>query len=191
MPRKGEYSNKYGFHVSRIVFNCGGEDLRSVNHGTLTTAGIEGAQPRRFTAVRSSQYPPDTHKGLHPEVISDHKVRSRPRNPLNPEYDLPPVVDPPSDPGRFIRDTLDVSDIPGTRAKAPKQGARPNQSLNTSDIQGDRPSKPAVRQPRDAGLNVTDIVGKPSTAQVPKIHDTTLSGDRLGECVGRNQGIEW
>ena len=189
MPRKGEYSDKYGFHVSNLSFNCGGETA-SAPHGALTTDGIEGAQPKRFTAERA-RIPPnceDEDTGgrskYHPPSASQA------RNPLNPDYHLPPVPQPPVVMNKFIRDTLNVSDIEGSQSHVAKQPTRqPKNSLSTADIEGSSPGRSKRAQQQqigsrpDARLDVSDIAAVKTKPVARKMQESIVTpvNDRVGK----------
>lgn len=122
MSRRGQYGQKYGFHMSNIRFSCGAKPMDGVAiHGSLTAADIDGAQPRRYTAERGRPLSFSTV----PE--EDYKSRYRPpkqaRNPLDPQYSLMEarssdnILCPrplPPDTCKFLKDSLDISDIEGT-----------------------------------------------------------------------------
>ena len=105
-----------------------------------TTKDISGAQPKDFKL-------PST----------------RMTNPLNPRYQIPIHYDDFPAPAKFIRDTLNVTDIPGTKAKirdAEDSKRRPNiikleipktlarsrshENLKLEPIEGSAPKKPHV-----------------------------------------------
>jgi hypothetical protein len=200
MPRKGEYSDKYGFHNSSLVFNCGGEAVGHAGHGTLTTEGIDGAQPRRFTAERA---PAPWAQEVQDEVGIRTKVRlpAHPRNPLDPDYHLPTVAPPPEVPSKFLKDTLDVSDIQGAQKRSAKQPSKERRSLLTSDIEGSQPGWKAHR-PKAAGidggaarrqdnLNVSDIA---SNAAKPALHprsEELQEKARAETGIGTQKNMDW
>lgn len=189
MPAKGEYSDKYGFNISSIRFDChGGEPLG--RHG-LSVADIAGATPTRYTAERKGVESVSTDES---PVKSKFKGPSQPRNPLNPDYRLPPPPPPPVVSRAFIRDTLDVSDIEGSKKKSKKVPLKPNSSLETADIEGSRPPPLASRQEAvsraDHRLDVSDIAGKAKAPELRK-HDARGAEAALEDAVGRRRGAEW
>lgn len=197
MPRPGEYSNKYGFHVSNIEFNCGGEPTSRGIHGTLTTADIAGAQPKRFTAERAHPSPAELEAST--QGRSKYRPPAQPRNPLAPDYHLPPVPPPPNDPIKFIRDTLDVSDIAGTHKTERAPLSKPDTMLNTSDIEGSWPGWRSQRRqatgagtdaaPRsDARLDVSDIATKVKQPAARKMETHVIAP--LDDGLGKPKGIE-
>lgn len=203
MSRKGEYSDKYGFHVSNLVFDCGGESIARASRGGLTTEGIDGAQPRRYTAERARPAPCEdapTTAGT-----TRRKLPSQPRNPLDPQYNLPAAPESPIDPPKFIRDQMDVSDIDGAKRKERRQLQKPTTSLQTGDIEGGRPRQgtamAAQRAPRTAGLDVSDIAGKgEARAQAAKGQAKAKADHReltpevvksVEEGVGKQENLEW
>lgn len=191
MPAKGEYSDKYGFNVSRVRFDCGAQPLGRAAHGSLSVADIAGAQPTRYTAER---------KGVESVSVdesppkSKFKGPSQPRNPLDPDYRLPPPPPPPVVSRPFIRDTLDVRDIDGSSKTSKKAPMKPNSSLNTADIEGSQPRTLAPRPeaaPRaDHRLDVSDIAVK-SKAPEPRKQDARGAEAALEDAVGRRRDAEW
>ena len=199
MTRTGEYTSKYGFNVSNIEFNCGGEPLSRRNQGPLTTSDIDGAQPKRFTAERShatSSSTLETDKST--EGRSKYRPPAHPRNPLAPDYHLPPVPPPPNDPTKFVRDTLDVSDIAGAHKTARITLSKPDSTLNISDIEGSQPGWRAQRRQaagaethaphNDARLDVSDIIGKVKQPAPRKVETHVITP--LDDGLGKHKGFE-
>lgn len=195
MPRKGVYSEKYGFNVSSVMFDCGGEPLGRAAHGSLSAADIDGAQPTRYTAERVRPGPESDASSDFGASKTKFKGPSQPRNPLNPDYRLPPPLPPPVVSRPFIRDTLDVHDIDGSRKAPTKPHAKPDSSLNTADIEGSRPRALAPRQveeaPRaDPRMDVSDIAVK-TKAREPRKSDVRGAEAALEDAVGRRRDAEW
>lgn len=133
MSRRGEYSSQYSFHRSQVEFNCGGTPIAQSPHGTLSTKGIDKAQPKRFTSEVDKTHKGDI-DGSRPTVTC---TSSQPRNPLVPKYDWPVEThrEGLDDEVKFIRDSMDVSDIEGAKVKSPpKQSSRADCTLNVFDI---------------------------------------------------------
>jgi hypothetical protein len=204
MPRKGEYSDKYGFHNSSLVFNCGGEAAGHARHGTLTTAGIDGAQPTRFTAERAPAAPLPQGVGC----ATHHKIPAHPRNPLEPDYHLPEAAPAPAEPSRFLRDTLDVSDIEGARRRQARPLLKETLNLSTADIEGSRPGggRPPRAQHggeggagagrRDGNLDVSDISGRGEARPEPAARRREEQAAdrehaRAESGVGAQKNLEW
>lgn len=209
MPKKAQYSNKYGYNISNIQFDCGGQSPSRAAHGTLTTEGIDGAKPTQFTAERcqtAEEATTATGDATASEGRSKYRAPSEPRNPLDPQYKLPTVPPPTYEVPPFIRDTLDISDIEGSHACGPETKEptrRAHDSLSTADIEGGQPRKtPSIaghqhqhqhhHQAVDK-LNVSDIatkVKKPhanSSSSLQHQHDAGLE-----DGVGRRLGdVEW
>ena len=120
MSRRGEYSSKYGYNKSTISFSCGGISMVDATHGTLSVSDIDGAQPRKYTSERfepslAVSCPVD-------QQFLPTRDRHIQRNPLDPVYDIPELEDvqenilrprAPSEVPKFLRDTMDLSDIDG------------------------------------------------------------------------------
>lgn len=98
-----------------------------------TTADIEGSQ----TKTRNK-----------------FSARAGTTNPLSPKYQVPSYVEDKAPVAKFIKDTLDIHDIPGTTAKITKQ--RNPESVNkTNGGNQIKNMKASNRNP----LNITDIEG--------------------------------
>ncbi|KAL0216222.1 hypothetical protein P9112_008406 [Eukaryota sp. TZLM1-RC] len=82
------------------------------------------------------------------------KTTFRSTNPLDPHYKLPSYEERPITPPKFVRDTIDVSDIEGTRKKDPKKPTS-HDSLYYYDVHKVK-GKQLFPTPRDI-LNVSDI----------------------------------
>lgn len=112
--KRGEYSDSYSFHTSNIDFDCGGVPIDVAPHGTLSTKGIPGSEPKQYVSLH--EVVKMEVQGARPRVPP---VATLTRNPLDPSYvwpiDEPPVVDN----GKFVRDAMDVSDIEGAHVKKP------------------------------------------------------------------------
>jgi hypothetical protein len=105
------------------------------------------------------------------------------RNPLVPDYKLPNSYTTEIAPPKFIRDTMDTSDIQGSKPFFKFNHMNPRVSNNVNDIERARP-KP-FRQPRSRGdkndsLRVQDISGKQfvSTRQTNPLNPTYKYGHR-------------
>jgi hypothetical protein len=68
-----------------------------------------------------------------------------PSNPLNPVYKLPSFTFVPPDPPKFIRDSMAVDDIEGSKPIVKKEFA-PRDTPNCADITGASPKKSYVRK---------------------------------------------
>lgn len=82
--QKGSYSNMYGFHVSHIRFDCGGVPMACAPHGTLSTAGIDKSNPKRYTSINIINKLP-----IELPRAKNERVPHVPRNPLGPSYIWP------------------------------------------------------------------------------------------------------
>jgi hypothetical protein len=127
-------------------------------HGALTTEGIEGAAPRRYTFERAtSPAPPPDPRDAGIGRRKPPREHAHQRNPLNPDYRLPPLPPPPVMELPFLRDTLDVADIaprrPPPRARASDPRAAAEAAAEAAEAARRAPRDP----PRDAGLRVADI----------------------------------
>lgn len=197
MRQKAEYSDKYG---CSIQFNCGGEPITKISHGTLNNQDIDGAQPKRFTAERAPSRPDlssnQNNESLTTEGRSRFRAPVQPRNPLAPVYILPPLPPPPEVEAQiFIRNTLDVSDISGNKVKIPKSLTKPDNALKTADIEGSQPREYSSTQQRhahpgstskphkDMRMDVSDIATKCKQRAARKEQGNLVAGveDGLGK----------
>jgi hypothetical protein len=198
MRQKAEYSDKYGCNIQ---FNCGGEPISKISHGALNNKDIDGAQPKRFTSERARPYLTDTSPDQNIEAKategrSRFRAPAQPRNPLAPEYNLPPLPPPPEvEAQKFIRDTLDVSDIPGSKVRVPRNLAKPDNALKTSDIEGSQPKEgvssqrlhptagSTLRPHSDMRMDVSDIVTKAKQPAARREQENLVAGveDGLGK----------
>jgi hypothetical protein len=113
MPGKAHFNEHRNRHTT-INFDCGGMPISSSQHGTLSTCGIAGAHPKRFTAERSTGTWGTEEQDPPPRT---QRFVAEPRNPLNPHYNVPPVVEEVFESPKFVRDAMDVSDIEGARVR--------------------------------------------------------------------------
>jgi len=230
MSRKGKYGEKYSFHVSNLVFECGRDDSALGIHGTLTTQGIDGAQPRKFTAQRTRLGPHDD-QGISNELskygwpsssspgVSKRRPPMHPRNPLEPRYILPQCHNPPlPDPPKFIRNTLDVSDIAGAAKKEPRPARRIGDPLRRDpnvdcaapgQDHGKSNGSTRIRHsgaPRTTALDVSDITGPRApggraAARMQRSNEVGSGAPGSGRhlighgvddlSVGKQQSVEW
>lgn len=82
--QQGSYSDKYGYHISHIQFDCGGVNMGNCPHGTLSTEGIEKSNPKRYTSDK-----PFPKMALETGTSSRPHEKQAPRNPLGPCYVWP------------------------------------------------------------------------------------------------------
>ncbi|PRW34038.1 hypothetical protein C2E21_7385 [Chlorella sorokiniana] len=132
-----------------------------------------GMQPKRYTHQRA-RGPTDLHlsapaaiTGATPGAARTDRPRPRaqPLNPLEPAYPWYPERQEAAPPPKFVRDTLDITDIAGAKASPPAQPPRGLPStMRADDIEGTRPGwRPHTlfaEQPRDP-LHVADICPGP------------------------------
>ncbi|KAL4436947.1 hypothetical protein ABPG75_004086 [Micractinium tetrahymenae] len=152
---------------------------RTQAHGTLSAADIDGAQPRRMIRAASNVQQPPPDPGMQPTRYTRQRAcpqpdqlhvadipgatvgrssdwlrpRKQPLDPLAPAYQWLPIVEEPAPVPKFVRDTLDVSDIVGTK-EAPTQGITRGlpSTMCADDIEGSRPGwrpQQLFQQPRD------------------------------------------
>lgn len=80
------YSDRYGYHISHIQFDCGGVNMGNCPHGTLSTEGIEKSNPKKYTSDKP--FPKmELEKGT--SSSRTHEKQETPRNPLGPCYVWP------------------------------------------------------------------------------------------------------
>lgn len=76
-------------------------------------------QPTRFTRQRAGSRPDPLHVADIPGATSGHpgglRPRKQPLDPLAPAYQWLPIKEEPAPAPKFVRDTLDVSDIVGNK----------------------------------------------------------------------------
>lgn len=97
-------------------------------------------------------------------------------NPLTPVYELPKVETRAITPPKYIRDTLDISDIPGARAKKDWRGEAKTKPTNKiDDIPGTKAHPRHQARQNSAGFTTYDY------RDVTKPHFTTtrIGGDPL------------
>ena len=147
MPGKGQYSKQYSpFNPTSIVFVAPGADGAVWAHGTLTTRGVTGAQPRPLERY--------THKGQYEQptlakVFAEAGMQPRQFTPKNP---------------RNVPDfQLDISDIAGTQPHPKDWYYLTARGTNPLDPEYRLPSAKAEPAPepkflRDP-LNISDIDG--------------------------------
>lgn len=118
---------------------------------------IEKAQPKKIMRNASSvdyTLKVDDIAGTKPRINKFSSSR-QPSNPLEPKYSLPKfdVIDPP--PRNFIRDSIDVSDIDGTRPNP--HVWKPRKENIYIEVEGSVPKKSYSRNQLYDSLNVKDI----------------------------------
>lgn len=142
LPNSYDVSDIPGTKPKRSMMSAA-EQRRNAPDFTLKVDDIEGAQPRRA------------------EFITTRCV-----NPLNPAYALPTCkVIPPPEP-KFLRDSYDVSDIPGTKSTLGRSSRfHPRDSHSVDDIIGAqagwRPRHEMARRvaaPHDI-MKTSDVLG--------------------------------
>ncbi|KAL4474667.1 hypothetical protein ABPG72_002260 [Tetrahymena utriculariae] len=121
---------------------------------------IDGAVPRPH--IQFTQYNKASHildhddiKGSHPNINKFYTKRE-PFNPLEPQYKLQEAQQIITDPPKFLRDTLFIDDIEGTRAK--KQILAYDKNL--PEIEGAQTKKKFLPKDYIDSLNVRDINNK-------------------------------
>lgn len=130
MSRRGVYSKKYDFHNTQVKFDCGGSSIAKAPHGTLSTDGIDKSMPKRYTSNKETVK--EQVQGARPRAL---KKVQEPRNPLSPTYKWPVEYQTPPEEVKFLRDSMNVSDIDGAAVKSPpKASSRAELLLNVGDI---------------------------------------------------------
>lgn len=130
MGRRGVYSQKYDFHNTQVKFDCGGSSIAKAPHGTLSTDGIDKSMPKRYTSDKETVK--EQVQGARPRAL---KKVQEPRNPLSPTYKWPVEYQTPPEEVKFLRDSMNVSDIDGAAVKSPpKASSRAELLLNVGDI---------------------------------------------------------
>jgi hypothetical protein len=120
---------------------------------SLSTVDIPGAQSSHLHSKYYSAY-------SHTHLSNFNNSLATPRNPLQPEYKLPSVEMRPVTPPKFLKDSLDNSDILGSTAFVRQNfiETRENQ-LNVRDI--NKKAQPRITE-HDKRLDVSDIAARPA-----------------------------
>lgn len=111
------------------------------NKPIFLNSDIPGAQPKQLIRGRNvsdnSLYIDDI-EGTR-RAIKDRMMRTTRRvNPLEPDYRLPSYVPIETAPVHFSRDSMNTSDIEGSKPRPKKEFASKN-TMNIADIDGSRP----------------------------------------------------
>ena len=117
---------------------------------SLKTDDIAGAKPfiKSYQYTNKSNYSNST-AGIDKSSPSNKEfLTNRQTNPLNPEYILPTHTSKPHTPPKYIRDTLDISDINGNSSK-PLYKIIIRNSLDVSDISPKNKEKTAWNKNKD------------------------------------------
>lgn len=115
--------NKYGNFVNKPVFS---------------NADVDGATPKALVHtrnVRDNQLYIDDIEGSRYTVKDRMMKTGRHTNPLTPNYPAPAYIPADPQPTKFIRDSMNIDDIEGSRTK-PAKNYEQRDNLNTSDIIG-------------------------------------------------------
>ena len=117
-------------------------------------------------------------------------------NPLNPNYNLPSFTRPPATPPKFLRDTLDLSDL---NQKFPRLNRHEHDPLLISDIPGTKTkergilTKPNFHCPRDINLGEEEVKGRNSGTNplmpVYQVRDEDGNLINIGEIDGNKPQV--
>lgn len=120
-----------------------------------STSDIEGAAPKQTKNpnYQSKVLVIDDIEGTRARVRDRMHLTSRSVNPLNPEYKLPSFVEPEPYVPKFLRDTMEIDDIEGTRTKQ-KLALKERQTMNVNDIDGAQ----ACWRPRHAYVSCNSVL---------------------------------
>ena len=147
----------------------------SVKYGKYTNkpnlfepADIDGAKPQRLEKTRNvpdrSLYVDDIDGAR--TFIKDKMLRTgRHVNPLVPKYSLPSYTNYDHEPSKFLRNTLDVSDIDGAAPKIPRK-FEPRVTMQADDIEGaqanwrPRHRRARLEAPPTDNMYIADITAK-------------------------------
>lgn len=148
--------------------------------GACAPAHVEGSRPQAAYHARFSNKPDSflvqDIEGAQPKTNMFRTRRSV--NPLNPVYKLPSHEALPFEPLRFLRDSIDVSDIDGARAR-PAPQSEPRNSHDVGDIEGAHASwrshkRAALERMRSVGVKKADSL---------EVSDITDKGFKSRRCV--------
>ncbi|KRW99826.1 hypothetical protein PPERSA_10945 [Pseudocohnilembus persalinus] len=123
---------------------------------------IKGAQPKQLIFNnREPQYQDNTLKiddinGARPNICQ-FKTNRVGNNPLEPVYQLPQVQLTQPEVLKFLRNTLDISDIDGTRPKKDTSFIPKRNPIQYEEIAGSKPRKQYVPNNIRSSLDVKDI----------------------------------
>ena len=156
---------------------------------SLKTDDIEGAKPfqRSYQYTNKLSYSNST-TGIEKSAPSSTEfLTNRITNPLNPEYKLPTHISKPITPPKFIKDTLDISDIKVTTSK-PLYKKMIRDSLNVSDISFRRSTKAKTQ------INVTlDLQNDLNTSSIlnsPKEDSHAMPAGFVKKFVTKNSELK-
>jgi hypothetical protein len=171
--------------------------MRDYQNKTPATSSedIAGSRPRKLHVGlnKPSNFLVNDIEGAHPASRTFHSRRCV--NPLSPKYDLPTYVEHPAPVNKFIRDSLDNSDLEGAQPRKPIL-YKTRDNINVSDIVGAAPKviKIAARQsgtlkegyePVSCTQSVMDIAKEPHRSitgthpmrPVYVLHDVRIEDD--------------
>jgi hypothetical protein len=109
-----------------------------VNKPVFSNADVDGATPKSRTHIRNvrdNQLYIDDIEGSRYTVKDRMMKTGRHTNPLTPNYPAPAYIPADPQPTKFIRDSMNIDDIEGSRTK-PAKNYEQRDNLNTSDIIG-------------------------------------------------------
>jgi hypothetical protein len=96
--------------------------------------------------------------GAKPDCFKFKSTRE-PSNPLNPQYKLASFTAVPPPVPKFVRDSISIADIEGSKTKPPK--TKPERvSMVVRDIQGTAPKVPYKREQHYDALGYNDVYAK-------------------------------
>ena len=127
---------------------------------SLKNDDIEASGPKKLHQPLNKPYynlREDDITGTKPAIIK-FKTKREQSNPLNPVYKLPSFEPIEQIIPKFIRDSIDVHDIHGTKPRTFQQKTLAGrESNNVKDIEGARPKKDYQRKEIISPLDVRDI----------------------------------
>ena len=146
------------------------------------TSDVSGSKPKSLRTARNvmdtSLYVDDIDGAR--TFIKDKMLRTgRHVNPLQPTYDLPSYSIYPSEQKKFVRDTLDVSDVDGAAPRVPRK-FEPRETM-PNDIDGaqacwrPRHAKARLEAPPSDIMNVSDIIATKKPLEVTKRRTNPIS----------------
>ena len=137
------------------------------NHNfQLDISDIDGTKTKPM--VNESKKPVDIMsvddiEGAKPRIQRQLPHSARITNPLNPQYQLPTKPEPPIPVPKFIRDSVNVDDIPGAHSKSYQTDKPPRDIMNVNDIPGAHPRKRILTLDPDGtcnGLKLTNTCSR-------------------------------
>jgi hypothetical protein len=164
LPReqKREYQGRESNFIGDIQGSSPGRRT-FCNKPSFLQSEVDGSQPKQLIIQHDRRNAPDRTLMVDDipgtrYAITDRMMKTnRHVNPLVPDYSLPSYVHTSYPESKLLRDTLDISDIDGTKPKPLRKFDTVKDLLNTSDIEGTHPGWKPVYKRRTEVRNIMNI----------------------------------